>query len=118
MTIAGDGSTREGHITDLVAPRFTALYFSEDGTVADELQELERAMQARGVPFKVLPIPRRPGAAGSALHGWDHTGRLFPMYGAEAGTLYLVRPDGHVLARWRHIACAEAAAAVNKVLKP
>lgn len=116
LTIAGDGTPREGHVTDLVAPRFTALYFSDDGTVATGLQELEQAMQARGVPFKVIGITRRLGASGSALHGWDHTGRLFPMYGAEAGTLYLVRPDGHVLARWGKFVPADVAAAVNQPL--
>jgi 3-(3-hydroxy-phenyl)propionate hydroxylase len=116
LTLIGDGTTREGHITDLVAPRFTALYFSEDGTVAAELQELERTMQARGVPFKVVPVTRRLDTSESALHGWDHTGRLFPMYGAADGTLYVVRPDGHVLARWGHIVPAEVTAAVNQSL--
>ena len=116
LTLTGDGATREGHITDLVAPRFTALYFSEDGTVAAELQELEQAMQARGLPFKVIAITRRLGASGPALHGWDHTGRLFPMYGAVADTLYLVRPDGHVLARWTRFVAAEVTAALNQAL--
>ena len=116
LTLAGDGAPREGHITDLMASRFTALYFSEDGEVPAELQALEQTMQARGLPFKVLAITRRLGAEGSALHGWDHTGRLFPMYGATAGTLYLVRPDGHVLARWLHGTAAEVTAAIHQAL--
>lgn len=116
LTLAGDGAPREGHITDLVAPRFTALYFSDDGAVTAELQALEQTLQARGLPFKLLAITRRQGAAGSALHGWDHTGRLFAMYGAAVGTLYLVRPDGHVLARWQHAVAAEVAAAIQQAL--
>ena len=58
------------------------------------------AVQARAADAP--PRRRRRGP-----HGWDHTGRLFPMYGAEPGTLYLVRPDGHVLGRWRKADAAE-----------
>lgn len=61
-------------------------------------------------------MTRRLGTSGPALRGWDHTGRLFPMYGAVAGTLYLVRPDGHVLARWGHVVPAEVTAAVSQAL--
>lgn len=116
LTLSGDGAPRAGHITDLVAPRFTALYFSEDGTIPSELQALEQALQARGVPFKLLAITRRLGADGSALHGWDHTGRLFAMFGAAPGALYLVRPDGHVLARWLQATAAEVTAAIHQAL--
>ena len=116
LTLACDGVFREGHITDLVAPRFTALYFSEDGALPSKLLALEKTMQARELPFKVLAIVRGLGAEGLALHGWDHTGRLFPMYGAAIGTLYLVRPDGHVLARWRDAVPAEVAAAIQHAL--
>ena len=42
----------------------------------------------------------------------DHTGKLFPMYGAQPGTAYLVRPDGHVMARWLSLAPGELAAAL------
>ena len=121
VTIVGDGATREGHLTDLVAPRFTALYFAEDGAVPADLLDLERTMVSRGVPFKVVPLARHLGNTddgGSALHGRDHTGRLFPMYGAVPGTLYLVRPDGHVLARWRQVAAAEVAATIDHALHP
>ena len=52
-----------------------------------------------------------PGAAGSPAHGWDSSGQLFDLYGAGAGSLYLVRPDGHVLARWRHFWVAPTGAA-------
>jgi len=118
VTIVGGGPTREGHLTDLVAPCFTALHFAEDDTVQADLQDLERTMASRSVPFKVVPLARHLGDAGSALHGWDHTGRLFPMYGAVPGTLYLVRPDGHVLARWLQVAAADVAAAIDHALHP
>jgi 3-(3-hydroxy-phenyl)propionate hydroxylase len=49
-------------------------------------------------------------------YGWDHTGRLFPMYGANSGTLYVVRPDGHVLGRRHDGRAAWAAAAISRAL--
>jgi 3-(3-hydroxy-phenyl)propionate hydroxylase len=40
------------------------------------------------------------------------------MYGAQPGTLYLVRPDGHVLARWREANVTETVAAIEHALHP
>ncbi len=117
VTIVEGGQARETHLTDLLAPRFTALYFAEDGAVPGELAALERDLAQRKVPFKLIPVTTRL-AQGGAVHAWDHTGRAFAMYGAQPGTLYLVRPDGHVLGRWRQAVAAELAAAIDATLRP
>jgi 3-(3-hydroxy-phenyl)propionate hydroxylase len=80
--------------------------------------ELEQTMRARKIPFRVVPLTRRLDMACIPMQGWDHTGRLFSMYGAQPGTMYLVRPDGHVLARWFKASIAEIAAAIERVLDP
>ncbi|WP_119157834.1 FAD-dependent oxidoreductase [Caldimonas tepidiphila] len=116
LTITRDGKTREGHLTDLTAPCFTALHFSEGGDVPQELLDLQCSMRADGVPFAVVALTRQHGEAGSVVQGWDHTGRLFSMYDAMPGTVYLVRPDGHVLGRWKETNAVEAAAAVRHTL--
>jgi len=100
LTILADGAARAGHLTDLVKPRFTVLYFTQNGTVPAELLALEVSLQAQGLPFAVLPVCAQRPSAPTGEYAWDHDGRLFDRYGARVGTLYLIRPDGHVLGRW------------------
>ncbi|MGO4392219.1 FAD-dependent monooxygenase [Variovorax sp. M-6] len=88
---------RAGFLTDLLGPHFTAFYFSEDGELPEALARAFDGI-ARRIPFKAGVIARTGRRAGVAV---DATGRLFPLYGAQPGSLYLVRPDGHVMGRWR-----------------
>jgi 3-(3-hydroxy-phenyl)propionate hydroxylase len=118
ITLAGAGEPHEGHLTDLLTPAFTAFYFAEDATVPAEIHEVARTMAAREIPFKTIALTRHLGTAGSPAHGWDHTGRLFQMYGAAPGTLYAVRPDGHVLGRWRQADGEQLMAAIDHALHP
>jgi 3-(3-hydroxy-phenyl)propionate hydroxylase len=121
VTLAGGGDSREpreGHLTDLVQPCFTAFYFAEEPTLPADLRGLAATLAQREIPFKLVPVTRHLGGAGSVAHGWDHTGRLFTMYGAQPGTLYLVRPDGHVFARWREANVTETLAAIEHALHP
>lgn len=101
LSIVERGVKSEGHLTDLVGVRFTAFYFSADGSVPPAIDSLEAAFAARNVPFALVPLAQHECTDVTRRSGWDHTGRLFPMYGATADTLYLVRPDGHVLGRWQ-----------------
>lgn len=83
----------DGFLTDLLGTGFMALYFGE-------------ARDAPEVPCALHSLPRVA----------DHTGRLYPMYGAIEGSLYLVRPDGHVLARWHDARDANVNAAIRHAL--
>jgi 3-(3-hydroxy-phenyl)propionate hydroxylase len=121
LTIACDIASpepRQAYLTDLIGSCFTVLHFCEISHVSSEMLELEQAMRARKIPFRVVPLTRRIDMARIPMQGWDHTGRLFSMYGAQPGTMYLVRPDGHVLARWFKASRAEIAAAIERVLDP
>jgi 3-(3-hydroxy-phenyl)propionate hydroxylase len=84
----------DGHVTELIGNGFTALYFGDE----------------RDAPALSCPVRAIPRTA-------DRTGRLYPMYGATDGTLYLVRPDGHVLARWRDARNADVPAALRHALQ-
>ncbi|QCP53064.1 FAD-dependent oxidoreductase [Trinickia violacea] len=118
VSVVEQGRTRSGHLTDLVLPRFTAFCFTADGAIPADLVTLEKTLEERQLPFRVIALsPRRcEGNAHAAV--WDHTGRLFSMYDATPGTVYLVRPDGHVLGRWRAATAAQIDAAMTHVLCP
>ena len=116
VTIVEKGAAREGHLTDLITPAVTAMYFADDGDTPSELTALAVSMRERGVPFVLNTLTRHLHVDVAEAHGWDHTGRLFDMYGATGGTLYLVRPDGHVFGRWHRFDGEAARAALDHVL--
>ncbi|SIT45214.1 FAD-dependent oxidoreductase [Paraburkholderia piptadeniae] len=116
VTIAEGGHAREAHLTDLVSPRFTALCFSDEGGVPAGFTGLAETMRERGVPFRIVPLSARLHPETNGVHAWDHTGRLFERYDAKPGTVYLVRPDGHVLGRWRNARAADIEAAITRAL--
>jgi len=49
---------------------------------------------------------------GSQECAWDHTAQVFSLFDAWPGTFYLVRPDGHVLGRWRQVQAGQVARAL------
>ncbi|KFG93012.1 FAD-dependent oxidoreductase [Burkholderia paludis] len=107
-----------GHLTDLVAPRFIAFCFTFDGTPDPTLADLERRLQDAHMPFALVTLARHATPRQPACDGHDDLGRLFDMYGARDGTVYLVRPDGHVLGRWHDARADDVAAALERALHP
>jgi 3-(3-hydroxy-phenyl)propionate hydroxylase len=92
---------------------FTALVFGTPGGLdADSRAALQR-LQDGDVPLRVVLISDTQAAAGSASCLRDDEGLAAQRYDARPGTLYLIRPDQHVCARWRGIdgAAVEAALA-------
>ena len=61
LTIVDGASTRAGHLTDLIGPDITALYFTDEGAVPDELAACDAAMRARGIPFAIVTLARHAG---------------------------------------------------------
>ena len=106
--------SRHGHLTDLLAPGFVALWLTDAGATPAALRAWVQSLVARGVPAAARTIVRE-GRLGDAQ---DENGVAFEHLGAAPGTLILVRPDGHVMARWREVPLETALAEANAALEP
>lgn len=93
---------------------FTALVFGDGAGVA-ELQAAARGMAPLDVIVVVQPGQAAP-VVQDALLLEDTEGLLRQRYDARPGTVYLLRPDQHVCARWRRADAAQLQAALRRAL--
>ncbi|EDZ97947.1 monooxygenase FAD-binding [Burkholderia sp. H160] len=114
---SADGTRVAIHLTDLLEPCFTALRFDADHANDDDSwQELRNTLISKGIAFNVIDIVTTEAQTTNSLDAIDPNGRLHDMLDARAGTVYLIRPDGHVLARWRNGSAAVVRHALDATL--
>ncbi|MET3495368.1 FAD-dependent oxidoreductase [Variovorax boronicumulans] len=82
--------------------RFTALVFGQGEAAERSLQ----ALAASDAPLHVVRVEGTSAGAELAAQRYD----------AQPGTVYLLRPDQHVCARWRQPTAAKVRAAVDRAL--
>ncbi|RZF29304.1 FAD-dependent oxidoreductase [Paraburkholderia sp. UYCP14C] len=112
-----DGARIGIHLTDLLGPCFTALRFDvEHANDGDAWQQLQNTLAGQGIPFNVIDIVTAEAQSANGPGTIDPTGRLHDMLDARPGTVYLIRPDGHVLARWRNGSAAAVRHALDATL--
>lgn len=100
--------TAEGgsHLTCYFGHHFVALYFSERDALPAWFAELDSSA------MQILHVARNGDANSAKLV--DGLGQAWERYDGREGTLYLIRPDGYVLGRWRE----PDARAVSEALGP
>ena len=97
--VMADQPLRRGHLTDWIGPCFTLLVLGE------------ARLPGAGLP-PVLRVVRIGGDEGADAQA---DAEVLRALGAEpGGAVYLLRPDGHVAARWRAPSAAQIAAALQR----
>ena len=94
-----------GFLGDALGSGFTLLYFcdAEPGAVRDWAQE-----------FGLTLVCLSTGSTGGANTLHDNHGKIAQLYGAANGSAYLVRPDGHIAARWKQLGIEPLKLAVER----
>jgi 3-(3-hydroxy-phenyl)propionate hydroxylase len=114
-----DAPLRDEHgdcwLLDRVGNGFMALLFTDDAAALPAPTLVVLAdLSCDGIAVQPLVISARPGHAGNIPVLEDPRGIAAQRYDAKPGTVYLLRPDQHVAARWRVLDVSKVKAAVAR----
>jgi 3-(3-hydroxy-phenyl)propionate hydroxylase len=101
-------------LLDQAGDGFTGILFS-DGPGTDAERALLAGLARLDRRFKAIVVAM-PGAQVRDVTFDDADGRVGAVYGASAGTFYLLRPDLHVAGRWLRPEAAEITRALAACL--
>lgn len=104
----------DDYLLDYLGKGFSGLYFSRDGKLSTEIKKLFDRLAVGDETF--TPIIVTATQAGDRRIIVDKDKKIFDAYGADYDTFYLVRPDRHVCARWKHIEPDEVLTAFKQAL--
>jgi 3-(3-hydroxy-phenyl)propionate hydroxylase len=107
---------QDAWLLDRVRDSFVALCFVEDPQAVDAATVKVLTGLASGpIPIEVVLVSAAGGAAPDGMRAFeDYTGRVAERYDAKVGTIYLLRPDQHVAARWRRVDAQQINAALAR----
>jgi 3-(3-hydroxy-phenyl)propionate hydroxylase len=106
---------QDAWLLDQVGKGFQCLLFVDAAPSAEILATLQAFRQGAVSVDTLIVSP-----VALSVPGWtvvvDAQGWMAKRYDAQAGTVYLLRPDQHVLARWRQLQPATVQAAVARAI--
>jgi 3-(3-hydroxy-phenyl)propionate hydroxylase len=107
---------KDGWLLDKVGGEFVLLCFVDDQKSLDATAlAVSPAPTLSGIPLRTVLISRTAGAMAKGFNVLEDTkGIAAQRYDAKPGTVYLLRPDQHVAARWRSLDAAKVKAAVAR----
>jgi 3-(3-hydroxy-phenyl)propionate hydroxylase len=109
--------SRDDWLLRQVGGGFAGVYFSDGNTLSPARLAALAGLHRGTLPVEVLLVePRgvRPGTSDGVRVVEDCEGLLARRLDAEPGTFYLLRPDQHVAARWKHFEPEQVKAAVAR----
>jgi 3-(3-hydroxy-phenyl)propionate hydroxylase len=91
----------QAHLTQLFGSGFVALRFSNKPNTAGSLAQAAAATPAGADPPRLVRVAAHGDPDGATVV--DELGQAWQRYDAGEGTVYLIRPDGYVMGRWRDL---------------
>ena len=103
-------------LLDRVGGHFMALVCAGDPAALDAAAiKAFKALAAGAIPVEIVLVSPGPGNAPEGLRVFkDSAGRFAERYDGQPGTVYLLRPDQHVAARWRAFDADQVKAALAR----
>ncbi|MFN0175276.1 MAG: FAD-dependent monooxygenase [Saprospiraceae bacterium] len=108
---------RSSHLRQLLGNGFVIFHFTHSKSDALGLQA-QMAEFDMGIPIQVVPVFQSPplGAEMHDLAVLDLSGKIARSLGARLGATLLVRPDGHLCARFRQTDAQDLANAIQRAV--
>jgi 3-(3-hydroxy-phenyl)propionate hydroxylase len=105
LTQISASGQRAVFLSDQAGHGFKVFVFTADGVLPTVWQREDGESLANGIATAHAPVAVQAVALEVPIaHAdhvlWDHTGQLPQLLGARLGGVLLIRPDGHVMARW------------------
>ena len=109
---SGDG---QQWLLNVLGNRFQLLYFVDNVNQFDEKQARQVSeLRDADIPVEALLVTSQSDSDSDITTIEDCEGLIAKRYDAQPGTVYLIRPDQHVAARWRSLDVSQVKQAVKR----